>query len=227
MGMVVYLDTILIPLSVFITLGYHVYLCHTINSKPSHTTYGINKQRRITWCLNLIQGGDKKAMLTVQSLRNTLMATIFTASITILVNIALAALTNNTYNVSHHLFKTSVFGSKSDKIIVLKYGTASLCLIISFLCSSMAIGYLIDANFLMNSCGEFLLSNGYTQIILERGFTLAFIGNRVLCVVIPFMLWMLGPVPVLLASLALVFVLHEFDFVCKLPHNHKPCVNVK
>ncbi|XP_019459164.1 PREDICTED: uncharacterized protein LOC109359096 [Lupinus angustifolius] len=227
MGMVVYLDTILIPLSVFITLGYHVYLCHTIKNKPSNTTYGINKQRRKTWCLNLNQGDDKKAMLTVQSLRNTLMATIFTATITILVNMAMAAMTNNTYNVSHSLFKSAFFGSKSDKIIVLKYGTASLCLIISFLCSSMAIGYLIDANFLMNSCGELLLCNGYTQIILERGFTLAFIGNRVLCVVIPFMLWMLGPVPVLLASLVLVFVLHEFDFVCKLPHNHKPCVNVK
>ncbi|KAE9591937.1 hypothetical protein Lal_00038328 [Lupinus albus] len=227
MGMVVYLDTILIPLSVFITLGYHIYLCHTINNKPSNTTYGINKQRRTTWCLNLNQGDDKKAMLTVQSLRNTLMATIFTASTTILVNLALAAVTNNTYNVSHHLFKSAFFGSKSDKIFVLKYGTTSLCLIISFLCSSMAIGYLVDANFLMNSCGEFLLSNGYTHIILERGFTLAFIGNRVLCVVIPFMLWMLGPVAVLLASLVLVFVLHEFDFVCKLPHNPKPCANVK
>ncbi|KAK7287079.1 hypothetical protein RIF29_00104 [Crotalaria pallida] len=224
--MVVYLDTILIPLSVFITLGYHAYLFHTIKNKPSSTTYGIDKQRRTAWCLNLIQGDDKKAMLTVQSLRNTLMAAILTASITILVNMALAAMTNNTYNVSHHLFKSSFFGSKSDKIFILKYGSASLCLVISFLCSSMAIGFLIDANFLMNSYGDFLISNGYTQIILERGFTLAFIGNRVLCVAIPFMLWMLGPVPVLLASLATVFVLHEFDFVCKEQHSHKQCISM-
>ncbi|KAK7251222.1 hypothetical protein RIF29_34229 [Crotalaria pallida] len=174
----------------------------------------------------MVQGDDKKAMLTVQSLRNTLMVTILTASITILVNMALAAVTNNTYNVSHHLFKSSFFGSKSDKIFILKYGSTSLCLVISFLCSSMAIGFLIDANFLMNSYGDFLISNGYTQIILERGFTLAFIGNRVLCVAIQFMLWMLGPVPVLLSSLETVFVLHEFDFVCKEQHNHKQCISM-
>ncbi|XP_061349884.1 uncharacterized protein LOC133295100 [Gastrolobium bilobum] len=222
----VYMDTILIPLSLFITLGYHAYLCHTIKNKPSHTSYGINKLRRTAWGLNLNQGDDKKAMLIVQSMRNTLMATIFTASITILVNIALAALTNNSYNASHYLFSSEFFGSKSDKVFVLKYGSASVCLVISFLCSSMAIGFLIDANFLMNAYGDFL-SGDYTQSILERGFTLALIGNRVFIIALPMMLWMVGPVPVFLSSLALVCVLREFDFVCKFPQSHKQCINVK
>ncbi|KAJ1384213.1 hypothetical protein SESBI_42716 [Sesbania bispinosa] len=223
--MAVYLDTILVPLSLFITIGYHAYLCHTIKNKPSRTTYGINKLRRTAWGLNLNQGDDKKAMLTTQSLRNTLMITILIATITILFNLALAALTNNTYNASH-LFSSGFFGSKSDKIFVLKYGSASICLSISFLCSSMAIGFLIDANFLMNTYGEFL-SGVYTQSILERGFILALVGNRVFCVAVPMMLWMLGPVPVFLASLALVFVLHEFDFVSKFPHKHELCITVK
>ncbi|KAJ1388705.1 hypothetical protein SESBI_38898 [Sesbania bispinosa] len=223
--MAVYLDTILVPLSLFITIGYHAYLCHTIKNKPSRTTYGINKLRRTAWGLNLNQGDDKKAMLTTQSLRNTLMITILIATITILFNLALAALTNNTYNASH-LFSSGFFGSKSDKIFVLKYGSASICLLISFLCSSMAIGFLIDANFLMNTYGEFL-SGVYTQSILERGFMLALVGNRVFCVAVPMMLWMLGPVPVFLASLALVFVLHEFDFVSKFPHKHELCITVK
>lgn len=173
----------------------------------------------------VVQGDDKKAMLSVQTLRNTLMTTILTASITILVNIAMAALTNNAYNASH-LFGSGFFGSKSEKIFLLKYGSASICLLISFLCSSMAIGFLIDANFLMNAYGD-LLSGGYTQSILEKGFTLALVGNRVFCVAVPLMLWMLGPVPVFLASLALVCVLHEFDFVPKFPHSHKQCISVK
>jgi len=96
----------------------------------------------------------------------------------------------------------------------------------SFLFSSMAIGFLIDANFLMNAYGEFL-SGGYTETILERGFTLALVGSRVLCVAVPLMLWMLGPVPVLVASLLLVFVLHELDFVCKFPHKHNKCIVAK
>ncbi|XP_020237416.1 uncharacterized protein LOC109816738 [Cajanus cajan] len=225
MGVNVYLDTILVPLSLFITVAYHAYLCHTIKHKPSRTTYGIDKMRRTAWGLNLNQGDASKAMLTVQSLRNTLMSTILTATITILINLALAVLTNNAYSASH-LFSSGFFGSKSDKIMLLKYGSASICLVMSFIFSSMAIGFLIDANFLMNAYGEFL-SGGYTQTILEKGFTLALVGNRVLCVAVALMLWMMGPVPVLLASLVLVFVLHEFDFVCKLPHNHKQCIIVK
>nr|AFK43682.1 unknown [Medicago truncatula] len=123
-------------------------------------------------------------------------------------------------------FSSGFFGSKSDTIFLLKYASASICLLISFLCSSMAIGFLIDANFLMNAYGDFL-SGGYTQSVLEKGFTLAFVGNRVFCVAIPLMLWMLGPVLVFLASIALVCLLHEFDYVPKFPQGQKRCTNVK
>lgn len=225
MGEGIYLDTILVPLSLFITIVYHAFLCYTIKNKPSRTTYGIDKLRRTTWGLNVNQGDDKKAMLCVQTMRNTLMTTILTATITILVNMALAALNNNAFNASH-LFSSGFFGSKSDTIFLLKYGSPSICLLISFLCSSMAIGFLIDANFLMNAYGDFL-SGGYTQSVLEKGFTLAFVGNRVFCLAIPLMLWMLGPVLVFLASIALVCLLHEFDYVPKLPQGHKRCTNVK
>ncbi|KAI4353558.1 hypothetical protein L6164_002497 [Bauhinia variegata] len=208
-----YLDTILVPLSLFLTVAYHVYLCHTIKNRPSRTTFGTNKVKRKAWCSSLNQGDDKKAMLVVQSVRNALMVAILVATITILVSLALAALSNNSYN-SDHLFSSGFFGSKSDKIYVLKYGSASFFLLMSFLCSSMAVGFLIDANLLMNSYGE-LLTLEYMQTIIERGLTVALIGTRLLCVTFPLLMWMLGPVPVLFSSLALIWVLHGFDFVCK------------
>ncbi|KAL4350025.1 hypothetical protein HN51_031117 [Arachis hypogaea] len=157
----------------------------------------------------LLEGDDKKNMLTVQSMRNTLMEAIFIASITILINMALAALTNNAYSTRHSVFISKFLGSKST----LKYGSASLCLVLSFLFSSMAIGFLIDANFLMNTHGEFLSWN-YTNNSRKR----VHIGsnwNRFFCVSVSLMLWMIGPVTVFLASLGLVCLLHEFDFVSK------------
>lgn len=185
-----------------------------------------------------MQGDDKKNMLVVQSLRNTLMATILTATITILVNLGLAALSNNAYNESHshhhhhhhhdHGLSTKLLGSKSDLIFALKYASASLILVTSFMCSSMAIGFLIDANFLMNisinaKCGDNDDDDGgkylmwcdeiYTHSILERGFTLALVANRLLCCTIPILMWMLGPFPVFLSSLALVWLLHHLDFI--------------
>lgn len=153
-------------------------------------------------------------MLAVQSLRNTLMYTILIASITVLITLALAALTNNAFNANHLLTSTGLFGSQSPRIMVLKYGSASIFLVTSFFCSSMAVGYLVDANFLINAIGEFSPAAGvYTEAVVERGFTLAVVGNRVLCVAFPLMLWMFGPMAVALSSMALVFGLYHLDFV--------------
>lgn len=49
MGVSVYLDTILVPLSLFLTVGYHAYLWHTFTTKPSITSIGIDMLRRRSW----------------------------------------------------------------------------------------------------------------------------------------------------------------------------------
>lgn len=169
------------------------------------------------------QGSERKGTLVVQSLRNTLMETILTATITILITLAMAALTNNTFKASY-LFTSAFFGSQTGKTIVLKYGSATIFLVASFLCSSMALGFLIDANFLVNALGEFSTNPRHTETIFERGFTLAFVGDRVLCMTFPLLFWMFGPIPVVVSSFALVWGLHERDFTEKLSRNmNKSC----
>lgn len=158
----------------------------------------------------LVQGDDKKGMLAVQSLRNTLMVTILTATISILVYLALAALINNAFNASD-LFSAPFFGSASSKIVALKYGSASLFLAGSFLCSSLAVGFLVDANYLINASSP-SCSGPDSLAVFERGFVLALFGNRLLCLTFPTLMWMLGPVPVALSSGALVWVFYELDF---------------
>ncbi|KAG4125729.1 hypothetical protein ERO13_D10G114700v2 [Gossypium hirsutum] len=217
MGFILCLDTLLIPFSLFLTLGYHVYLWKSFKQKPSSTQIGLEKLRRNSWFQEIKQGDDKKGMLAVQSLRNTLMATILTATIAILVNLALAALTSNTYNASH-LLKAEIFGSHSKWVYSLKYGSVSVFLLVSFFCCSVAIGFLIDANFLINASSldedddQFSSDHSYTQTIFERGFGLALVGNRMLCVSFPMLLWMLGPLPVALSSGALLWGLYGLDF---------------
>ncbi|XP_030519381.2 uncharacterized protein LOC115732834 [Rhodamnia argentea] len=218
MRVITYSDTVLVPLSLFLTVGYHAYLWHSIKRKPSVTTIGHDVQKRKAWFLALKEGDEKAGMLAVQSTRNTLMVTILTASIAILINLALAALTNNAYDAAH-LFGSTLFGSKSPKIFALKYGSACFFSSFSFLCSSMAVGYLIDANFLINATpgdGTFS-SSPYTQVVFERGFLLALFGNRLLCMTFPLLMWMFGPVPVALSSGALVWGLYELDFARRSP----------
>lgn len=220
MRVIAYSDTVLVPLSLFVMVGYHAFLWHHIKHRPSTTTIGHDSQKRKAWFLAIKEGDDKASMLAIQSTRNTLMVTILTATVAVLINLALAALTNNAYSADH-LFSSAFFGSKSPKIFALKYGSASFFSSFSFLCSSMAVGYLIDANFLINapnSDGMFSTSP-YTLAVYERGFLLALFGNRLLCVTFPLLLWMFGPVPVALSSGALVWGLYELDFAGRSLHH--------
>lgn len=148
------------------------------------------------------------------------METILTVTISILLVLALATLVNNAYNATdHHLFTNPLFGTQSIKIIALKYGSIALFLSISFLFGSMAIGFLLDANFLVNANYDAFSSSSsseHLRAIFEKGFALALVSNRMLCMSFPLLLWMLGPLPVWLASLALVWGLYQLDFSGKL-----------
>ncbi|ESQ44731.1 hypothetical protein EUTSA_v10003266mg [Eutrema salsugineum] len=222
-------DSVLVPLSLFIAVGYHVFLWNSFKHNPSRTSLGIDSSKRKSWFRDIKEGDDKTGMLAVQSLRNKKMVTILTASISILILLSLAAVTNNAFKATH-LFTNGndiVFGSRNPKIFVLKYATASLLLAVSFFFSSLSVSYLMDANFLINAiakkhvgdcdCGYELATGTvsfreYTRLVLERGFFMAMVGNRVMCVSVPLLLWMFGPLPVFASSVGLVWVLYQFDF---------------
>ncbi|CAO2823928.1 unnamed protein product [Amaranthus hypochondriacus] len=210
-----HLDIILVPLSLFLSVGYHAFLWHNFNNNPSIITLGIITLKRREWFHGIKQGDDKKEVLAVQSLRNSLMETILTATITMLINIGLAALANNAYKATNLLGSTPFFGSQSGRIIVLKFGSASVFLLTSFLCSSIAIGYLVDANYLINASGE-MLSRGHTKRVLERGFIMGIVGSRMLCISLPLLMWLIGPVFVLISSLVMIWVLYGLDYSIKL-----------
>lgn len=159
-----------------------------------------------------MQGNDKQNM-AVQSLRNAQMGTIFTSSIAILINLSMAALTNNAYKASNLLSSSAYFGIQTGKFVALKFGSGCVFLLVSFICSSMGLGFLIDASFLLNIAStELSLSFPYAESVFERGYTLSLIGNRVLCISFPLLVWLFGPLPVALSSMALVWALYALDF---------------
>lgn len=228
-AVILFSETLLVPSSLFLTIGYHAYLRHRLTHKPRLTTIGTNSIERTLRLRQLVQQGDEKqGMLAVQTLRNTFMATILTALLTITITLCLAALINNAFNAVNHLRvlspATAILGlqiqSQSSGILTtLKFGSAYLFLITSFLSSSMGLSYLVDANFLVNAIGDFSGSRSpggecYTQtiMIMERGFMLVVVGNRVLCISFTLLLWMFGPVPMLISSLALTWALYQLDF---------------
>lgn len=161
------------------------------------------------FCFVTTQENKKKDMLGVQSLRNPLMGSILSATVSILITTGLAALTNNAYR-SNYLSEHRIFGSQGDQIILVKFAMASFLLLTSFFFSSIAIGSIIEANFMINVSGETF--NCATERLLKRGWFCASVGNRVLYSTGPVLIWLFGPVPLALSSTLLIGFFYSVDF---------------
>ncbi|WOL12559.1 hypothetical protein Cni_G21326 [Canna indica] len=205
------LDLILVPLSLLLTASYHTYIWFSSKAKQPATTIGLAIAKRGTWAQSIIQDNKKRGMLGVQSLRNALMSAILSASTAIALSTSLAALSNNTYK-SRHLLRHESFGSQEGSTVVLKYASALLCLLFSFSANSLAIGFIIDANFLINASEEEeYLIHKQAEKMLKRGYVLAVMGNRALFVTLPLLLWLFGPTAMALSTVAMIVVFYKLD----------------
>ncbi|KAG9443242.1 hypothetical protein H6P81_014582 [Aristolochia fimbriata] len=153
-------DIVLVPLGVFVTVAYHLFLWQSLKKKKPRTSIGADFARRKIWVVDVLQRREKKGMLAVQSLRNGMMTSILCGSLAVILNVALAALSNNAHDSgevvlqqqksSYDVLILFVFGSESSgSLLALKYASCSFLLLTSFLFSSMATVHFIDASFLL------------------------------------------------------------------------------
>ncbi|TKY74610.1 hypothetical protein E2542_SST03373 [Spatholobus suberectus] len=140
---------------------------------------------------------------------STLMATT-----SILLCSGLAAIVSSTYSVKKPLEDT-VYGAHGEFIVALKYVTLLTIFLFSFFCHSLSIRFINQVNILINTPQDpmSLVTPQYVTEILEKGFILNTVGNRLFYAALPLTLWIFGPVLVFLCSLTMVPVLYNLDFV--------------
>ncbi|KAG5065636.1 hypothetical protein AAZX31_04G075800 [Glycine max] len=210
-----YLDVILVPLGFLISIGYHFWLWYTVRTHPHTTIIGINASGRRNWVAAMMKDNDKKNILAVQSLRNTIMGATLMATTSILLCSGLAAIVSSTYSVKKPLEDT-VYGGHGEFMISLKYVTLLSIFLFSFFCHSLSIRFINQVNILINTPQDpmsSLVTPEYVNEILEKGFLLNTVGNRLFYAALPLLLWIFGPVLVFLCSLTMVPVLYNLDFV--------------
>ncbi|KAG6580424.1 uncharacterized protein LOC111441778 [Cucurbita moschata] len=196
-----YIDSTLMSLSLLLVVGYHAHLWQCLKKKPEKTTWGIQREGRRAW-LELALQLEGGSMQVVQILRNNLMIIILRASISIAVSSSVAALTNNAYK-TQQLFRSGTQSSAANSgLFAVKYAAAFVVSVSSFLFSSFGVGFLIDTCMLVSTA----TASTHIQRLVDTGFALAFIGNRLMWLSFALLLWSLGPIPVALCSFASVKV---------------------
>ncbi|GFQ03699.1 hypothetical protein PHJA_002513700 [Phtheirospermum japonicum] len=208
-----YLDVILVPLGFMICMGYHVWLWHKVRTQPFTTVIGTNARARRFWVSAIIKDNEKKNILAVQTLRNTIMGSTLMATTSILLCSALAAVISSTYSVKKPL-NDAVYGAHGEFMVALKYVTLLFIFLFSFVCSSLSIRLFNQVTFLINSPpppgGD---TADYVADLLERGCGLSTVGNRLFYSGVPILMWIFGPGLVFVCSAAMVTVLYNLDFI--------------
>jgi uncharacterized membrane protein len=157
---------------------------------------------------------DKKGVLVVQSLRNVIMGSTLMATTAVLFCTGIAAVLSSTYTIKKPL-SDAVFGAHGEYMMALKYVALLLLFLFAFLCHSLAICFLNQASFLINTSAlaADLVTADFMGEILERGFTLNFVGNRLFYAGVPLLLWIFGPLLAFLSSLVMIPLLYNLDVV--------------
>ncbi|XP_042038026.1 uncharacterized protein LOC121783907 [Salvia splendens] len=210
-----YLDAILVPLGFMIWMGYHLWLWHKVRTQPLSTIIGTNARARKFWVAAIMKD-DKKNILAVQTLRNTIMGSTLMATTSILMSSALAAVISSTYSIKKPL-NDNVYGAHGEFMVALKYASLLLIFLFSFICHSLSIRFINQVNFLINCPADEddtgIITPAYVAELLDRGLALNTIGNRIFYAALPLMLWIFGPVLVFLCNVTMVAVLYNLDVV--------------
>ncbi|KAK8486156.1 hypothetical protein V6N13_139668 [Hibiscus sabdariffa] len=209
-----YLDVVLVPLSILVSIAYHCWLWLKVRTQPLATIIGTNATARRFWVSGIIKDNDKRNILAVQTLRNTIMGSTLMATTSILLCAGLAAVVSSTYSVKKPL-TDSVFGAHGELMVAIKYVTSLSIFLFSFLCHSLSIRFINQVNILINTPQDpaSIVGPDYISELLEKGFLLNTAGNRLFYAALPLLLWIFGPVLVFLCSVTVVSLLYNLDFV--------------
>lgn len=136
------------------------------------------------------------------------------ATTSILLCTGLAAVISSTYSIKKPL-NDAVYGGHGEFILALKYVTLLTIFLFSFFCHSLSIRFVNQVNILINTPPDPLaiVTPEYVSELLEKGFLLNTVGNRLFYAAMPLLLWIFGPVLVFLCSVTMVPVLYNLDVV--------------
>ncbi|OVA19307.1 Protein of unknown function DUF599 [Macleaya cordata] len=195
-----FLDLTMVSLGFLATIVYHAWLWHKVRTQPYSTIIGTNVAGRRLWVLAIMKDNDKKNILAVQTIRNAIMSSTLMATTSILLCTSLAAVIGSTYDANKPLNKATIIDGgahqhdEDEFMVAIKYFTLLLIFLFAFLFCSLSIRFLNQVNFLINSPQDSMamVTPEYVSELLEKGFILNTVGNRLFYTALPLLLWIFG-----------------------------------
>jgi uncharacterized membrane protein len=203
--------------------SYHVYWIYLVRRAPFQTYRGITKHLRRMWVESIIT--EKRDILSVQTLRNWIMASSFLASTAMIVGLGLLSFLFKPEHISEIPFDFAQIFTRMRTLFLVKLMVLMVHFFFAFFSFTLSIRYMNQVNFMINVPieREPLLTPEFIAHTLDTGMVHYTLGMRAFYLSVVVALWLFGPVWMFMGSLVLVFVLYKLDHCCALDYSTARC----
>ena len=205
-------DIVGFVLSVVLLAVYHLYLHQRVKRNPAYTVQAVNVMARSAWVERIMKNED--GILAVQTLRNSTMAATFLASTAVLLIVGVLTLSEQGDKLGSSWHSLNVVGATHAEMWITKLLVLMLDLFVAFFSFSMSIRVFNHVGYMINvpkAAGHKSISPRHVAVHLNRAGRFYSIGMRAYYFLVPLVFWLFGPHFMLLATIALIFVLYRID----------------
>ena len=197
--------------AVTMIIVYHLHLFIRVRRHPLGTAVGITAHARRLWVKEVVQ--EKRDILAIQTLRNQVMAATFLASTAILICLGLlgAAFRPGVFSEFSHAL--NLVGAKTEAVWLFKLMILIVLFFFTFFNFTLSIRYYNHAGFMINTFDTHnptLSEKNVTQVLNHAALHYTF-GMRGFYLSVPTVLWLFGPIWMLMGCLTMIGVLYRLD----------------
>jgi len=215
---------IVFGLATFVVLTtYHIYWVYQLRKAPLMTYKGITSHLRHMWVESIMK--ERRDILSVQTLRNWIMAASFLASTAMLIGLGLLSFLFKPEHVAEIPFEFSLIFSKMRTLFLAKLMLLMVHFFFAFFSFTLSIRYLNQVNFMINvpiECDP-LLTPEFIAHTLDLGMNHYTMGMRAFYLSVVAALLLYEPVWMFIGSLILVYILYKLDHCCTLDYSTATC----
>lgn len=198
--------------SIFVATYYVMLLART-RRDPTSSIHGVNELARSLWVKNVMANPGKDVM-AVQTLRNFVMGASLMATTAAFLILGTLSLTGQVESISRSWHVSSLYGSSSPELWIVKVMCLLADFIVAFFAFAMAIRLANHVVFMVNVPGPWSLPalspDGVAERLNGAGRHFA-TGMRAFFFAVPLVFWLFGPVFLVVATAGLVLALHRLD----------------
>ncbi len=206
-------DLTSLAVSILLLATYQLFLVLRLRRDPSHTIQAVNRAARTAW-IESVMADDTRAVLAVQTLRNSTMAATFLASTAIILILGVLTLSGQWEQLSSSWQLLDRVGSRQPGLGIAKLLLLLVDLFFAFFGFAMAVRLFNHVGYQINIPPERrpgAITPTLVACHLNRAGAYYSLGMRAYYYTVPLTFWLFGPQFLLLATVVLIPLLYHLD----------------